>query len=129
MTQKAPSDGEATALCTDHRRASGTNQCRRCGRPMEAPEEASLRKRAREFVVDAFTEIDGKPPTDEAVEKAVGMLCCAFGEEEPFAPFGPPTIIGALWEARLAILADEAGVSRQECLEGLLRATWGDRSP
>jgi hypothetical protein len=91
---------------------------------------ASLRERSRAFVINTFTEVDGKPPSDEAIERAVGMLCCAFGEqEEPFAPFGPPTFIGLLWEARLAILADEAGVSRQECLEGLLRAAWGDRSP
>jgi hypothetical protein len=94
---------------------------------MLAPEEASLRQRAREFVVGAFTEVDGKPPSEEAIERAVGMLCCAFGEEEPFAPFGPPTFIGPLWEARLAILADEAGVSRQECLEGLVRQHWGNR--
>lgn len=96
---------------------------------MPASEEAPLRERAREFVIDAFTAVDGKVPSDEAVERAVGMLCCVFGEEEPFAPFGPPTIIGPLWEARLAILADEAGVSREECLEGLIRQQWGDRSP
>ena len=82
LSSVPPEATAPTALCTKHVRAQGTNRCATCGRPLPVL-DTPLRERAREFVVSTFTAVDGKAPSDEAVERTTELVCRAFSKEVP----------------------------------------------